>query len=201
MSKRVEYPLLIVLSGPSGVGKDAVLNCMKRSGCSLYFAVTMTTRAIRFGESDGVDYQFILKDKFEKMIERDGLLEWANVYGNFYGVPQQQVQQAMTSGQDVIVKIDVQGAATIKRKYPQAVFIFLAAPSMEELEKRLRERKTESGVDLKLRMEAARGEMRSLPMFDYIVINPRDNVESAVSQIESIIAAEKCRVQPRIVEL
>jgi guanylate kinase len=200
-SQRTEHPLLIVMSGPSGVGKDAVLAGMRNSGLPLYFAVTVTTRPQREGENDGVDYHFISKDRFEQMIENHELLEWANVYGNFYGVPKPELQKALARGQDVIVKVDVQGAATIKRDHPQAVFIFLAPPSMSDLEERLRKRKTESGVDLELRMKAAAAEMKSQSMFDYIVVNHQDGVESAILQIESIITAEKRRVKPRLVEL
>lgn len=200
-SSKVGHPLLIIISGPSGVGKDAVLAGMKKLGYPLYFAVTVTTRSQRKGESDGVDYRFVSKASFEQMIENKELLEWANVYGNFYGVPKRELGQALARGQDAMVKVDVQGAATIKRAHPQAVFIFLAPPSMSDLEKRLKQRKTESGVDLELRMEAAKEEMKSLPMFDYVVVNYQDGVESAISQIEAIITAEKCRVEPRLVEL
>jgi len=193
-------PLFIVLSGPSGVGKDAVLDGIKRTGCPLYYAVTATTRPRRQGEINGVDYQFVSKAKFEQMIEKGELLEWANVYGNLYGVPKRDLKQALARGQDVIVKVDVQGAATIKRIVPQAVFIFLAPPSMSDLKERLKRRETESSVDLGLRMKAAQDEMKSLPIFDYIVVNHKDGVELAVSQIEAIITAEKCRVKPRSVE-
>ena len=199
--KRTEHPLLVVMSGPSGVGKDAVLTGMRNMGLRLYFAVTVTTRPQRKGEIDGVDYHFISRDRFEQMIENRELLEWANVYGNLYGVPKPELQKAMARGQDVIVKVDVQGAATIKQDHPQAVFIFLAPPSMSDLEERLRKRKTETGVDLELRMKAAAAEMNSQSMFDYIVVNHQDGVEYAILQIESIITAEKRRVKPRLVEL
>jgi len=193
-------PLLIVLSGPSGVGKDAVLDGIKRRGYPLHYAVTATTRPRRRRETNGVDYHFVSKAEFEKMIEKGELLEWANVYGNLYGVPKSELQQAMDKGRDVIVKVDIQGAATIKKTIPQAVFIFLAPPSLEDLEKRLKQRKTESGIDLEVRMKAAEKEMNSLSMFDYVVVNHRDGIEQAISQIESIITAEKCRVKPRAIE-
>ena len=193
-------PLLIILSGPSGVGKDAVLNGIKRRGSPLHYTVTATTRPRRPGEKDGVDYHFISKAEFKKMIEKNELVEWANVYGNLYGVPKRELQQALVRGQDVIVKVDVQGATTIKRIVPQAVFIFLAPPSMEDLKERLKQRKTESKIDLDLRIKAAQEEMNSLPMFDYVVVNQRNSVELAVSQIEAIITAEKCRVKPRSIE-
>lgn len=194
-------PLLVVLSGPSGVGKDAVLSGMKKKERSLHYAVTVTTRPKRKDERDGYEYHFVPKSDFERMIKDDELLEWANVYGNLYGVPKKEVRQALARGRDVMVKVDVQGAASIKRIAPQAVFIFLAPPSLEELQERLKQRKTESGVDLELRMKAARKEMDSLSMFDYVVVNHKGGVAQAISHIEAIIAAEKCRVKPRRVEL
>ena len=193
-------PLLIVLSGPSGVGKDAVLEGFKKRSYPMHYAVTATTRPRRKKETDGVDYHFVSKTEFEKMIEKGELLEWANVYGNLYGVPKSESLQAMDKGKDVIVKVDVQGAASIKKTVPQAVFIFLAPPSMEDLNKRLKQRKTESSIDLEVRIKAAEKEMNSLSMFDYVVVNHRDGIRRAISQIESIITAEKCRVKPRSIE-
>jgi guanylate kinase len=193
-------PLLIVLSGPSGVGKDAVLEGFKKIDYPMHYAVTATTRPRRKKETDGVDYHFVSKAEFEKMIEKGELLEWANVYGNLYGVPKSELRQAMDKGKDVIVKVDVQGAASIKKTVPQAVFIFLAPPSMEDLNKRLKQRKTESSIDLEVRIKAAEKEMNSLSMFDYVVVNHKDGIGQAISQIESIITAEKCRVKPRLIE-
>jgi guanylate kinase len=193
-------PLLIVLSGPSGVGKDAVLEGFKKRDYPMHYAVTATTRPRRKKETDGVDYHFVSKAEFEKMIEKGELLEWANVYGNLYGVPKSELLQAMDKGKDVIVKVDVQGAASIKKTVPQAVFIFLAPPSMEDLNKRLKQRKTESSIDLEVRIKAAEKEMNSLSMFDYVVVNHKDGIGQAISQIESIITAEKCRVKPRLIE-
>ncbi len=193
-------PLLIVMSGPSGVGKDAVLDGIKQRGYPYHYAVTVTTRPRRRGETPGVDYHFVPKAEFEKMIAKRELLEWANVYGNLYGVPKSEVQQAMDKGRDVIVKVDVQGAATIKKIVPQAVFIFLAPPSKEDLRERLERRKTESSIDFEIRIKAAEKEMSSLSMFDYVVVNHKDEIGQAISQIESIIAAEKCRVKPRAIE-
>ena len=193
-------PLLIVLSGPSGVGKDAVLEGFKKRDFPMHYAVTATTRPRRKKETDGVDYHFVSKAEFENMIEKGELLEWASVYGNLYGVPKSELRQAMDKGKDVIVKVDVQGAATIKKTVPQAVFIFLAPPSMEDLNKRLKQRKTESSIDLEVRIKAAEKEMNSLSMFDYVVVNHKDGIGQAISQIESIITAEKCRVKPRKIE-
>ena len=193
-------PLLIVLSGPSGVGKDVVLEGFKKRDFPMHYAVTATTRPRRKKETDGVDYHFVSKAEFENMIEKGELLEWANVYGNLYGVPKSELRQAMDKGKDVIVKVDVQGAATIKKTVPQAVFIFLVPPSMEDLNKRLEQRKTESSIDLEVRIKAAEKEMNSLSMFDYVVVNHKDGIGQAISQIESIITAEKCRVKPRRIE-
>jgi guanylate kinase len=200
-SKKAGGPLLIVISGPSGVGKDALLHGMRKSSLPLHFVVTVTTRPRRQGEIDGGDYHFISKSEFEQMIEKRELLEWANVYGNFYGVPKRELQQAQVKELDAVVKVDVQGAATIKSILPGAVFIFVAAPSMGELKERLKQRKTESGVDLELRTKAAEEEMSSLNLFDYVIINYEGHVERAVSQVESIITAEKCRVKARSIEI
>ena len=193
--------LFIVISGPSGVGKDTVLAKMKQSRRSLHYVVTATTRPQRPGEKNGLDYHFVSEEQFKQMIETGQLLEWASVYGNLYGVPKRQIQQALAQGLDVVVKIDVQGAATIKNILPQAVFIFLTPPSLDQLERRLRERKTESTEELKLRMENTRREMDSLPLFDYVVVNHQDRLDLTIAQIDAIISAEKCRVKPRVIEL
>ena len=194
-------PLLIVLSGPSGVGKDAVLARMKGSDYPLKYITTLTTRPRRPNERDEIDYHFVSMERFQDMIANNELLEWANVYGNYYGVPKDEVKQALDKGQDIMVKVDVQGAATIKKILPQAIFIFLMPPSLEELLKRLKQRHTESASDLDLRLKTAEEEMKQLPLFDYIVINRWDEIALAVSDIKAIITAEKCRVNPREVAL
>ena len=183
------------------MGKDAVLARMKELKCPLHYTVTATTRPQRQGERDGIDYYFLFPQKFEEMVEKGELLEWARVYGHWYGVPREQVKQALEKGLDVIIKADVQGAATIKGVAPQAILIFLAPPSLEELEERLRKRKSESTIDLRLRIETAREELKRLPQFDYVVMNHQGEVDLAVAQIDAIILAEKCRVNPRVVEL
>jgi len=189
--------LLIVLSGPSGVGKDAVLARMKESGYPLRFVVTVTTRPRRANEKNNVDYHFVSDETFKEMIEKNKLLESANVYDNWYGVPREEVEQALSQGQDVMVKVDIQGAATIKRIQPQVVTIFLMPPSTEELIARLEQRQTESPPDLDLRLKTAEEEMKQLPLFDYAVVNRWGEIDRAVSDIKAIITAEKCLVKPR----
>ena len=197
----IEKPLLIVLSGPSGVGKDAVLNYLKKSSPNLKFVTTMTTRPRRRNEKDNVDYHFISQNEFRTLLINNELLESANVYGNWYGVPKEPVRQALKQGKDIIVKVDVQGAATIKKLAPQAVFIFLMPPSVEELAARLHRRYTESPESMALRLCACQHEMKQISKFDYVVFNHRDQIESAVNEIKAIITAEKCRVKPRKISL
>ena len=194
-------PLLIVLSGPSGVGKDAILARMKEPGYSLEYITTVTTRPRRPAERDNVDYHFISLERFQEMVESGELLEWAEVYNNWYGVPKETVKKALDRGQDTIIKIDVQGATTIKKIIPQAVFIFLIPPSVEELVTRIKQRRTESAFDLALRIRIAEKEIEQLPLFDYVVVNRPGEIDQAVSEIKAIIAAEKCRVSPRQVSL
>lgn len=190
----ISYPtpsLLVILSGPSGVGKDAVLAQMKKLQRPHHFAMTATTRPKRPAEEDGVDYLFLTPDQFDEMLLREEFLEWAQVYGNRYGVPKAPIQKAISNGQNVIVKIDVQGAATIKRMAPECVSIFLAPPSMEELERRLSQRMTERTPDLILRLKTARAEMGHQPSFDYVVVNHDGALDATVAAIESIILAEQ----------
>jgi guanylate kinase len=177
------------------VGKDAVLARIKSIAASMRFVVTTTTRARRGVESNGVHYNFVSRDKFEGMIKKKELLEWAEVYGNYYGVPRDQVERAFKQGHDVMVKVDVQGAMTIKKVVSQSVLIFLAPPSTEELESRLRKRNTEASADLNRRIATAQEEMTRAEMFDHIVVNHK--VEDAVAEIMDIIAAEKVYNKPR----
>jgi guanylate kinase len=190
-------PLVVVLSGPSGVGKDLLLSYMRDRSTGWHFVVTATTRPQRTGERDGVDYIFLEQARFHRMIDRNEFLEYAKVYHYSYGVPRQQVSTALERGLNVLVKTDVQGAATLKKKMPDAVFIFLAPPSMHELENRLRERKTESPEQLALRIETARLEMEQHTNFDYVIVNHNDQIMDAVVRLEAITATEKCRIPPR----
>ena len=187
-------PLLVVISGPSGVGKDAVLERMKASNVPYHFAVTATARPKRDNEADGVDYIFVERDEFQDMIVNDELLEWAEVYGNPYGVPKSPVRKALASGQDVILKIDVQGGDNIRRLVPGAVYVFLAPPDMGELQHRLTQRRTESTETLKVRLETAAKEMEEAEKYDYVVVNRTGRLDDAVEEINSIIRRE--RAQP-----
>jgi len=198
---RLPAPLLIVLSGPSGAGKDALLTRLRETNCPLEYITTVTTRAQRAKERDNLDYHFVSADKFQEMIKNNELLEWANVYGNWYGVPKQPVRMALERGRDTIVKVDTQGAATIKKILPEAVFVFLMPTSMEELNKRLTQRRTESPFDLARRIKTAHREIKQLPLFDYIVMSHRDEINQALAQIRAIITAEKCRAKPRQIVL
>lgn len=199
--ERQRHPLLIVISGPSGVGKDAVLQRMKERGVPMHFVVTATTRAPRPGEADGVDYFFVSNDTFAEMIERNDLLEYAIVYNDYKGIPKQQVREALASGHDVILRIDVQGAATIRKICPDALLIFMTTGSEEELVQRLTARKTETPEGLKLRIATARRELQRLTEFDYCIVNPEFHLESAVDALLAIIEAEHNRVKPRVVTL
>ena len=190
-------PLLIVLSGLSGVGKDTVLADLKKSGLPAFFSVSATTRSRRSGEKEGTDYYFVSPEKFQQMIDADELLEWAVVYGNRYGIPRAPVRQAIERGEDVIVKIDVQGAATIRKKVPGAVLIFLVTSTMDELEDRLHKRRTESPAELELRLKTAVEELDSISIFDYIVVNRHDEIRRSIDTINAIMTAEKCRALPR----
>lgn len=194
-------PQLVVLSGPSGAGKDSLLQRMKQLGFPFHFVVTATTRPPRPGEVDGVDYHFLSRERFQEMIQRGELLEHALVYGDYKGIPRQQVEEALRSGRDVILRLDVQGAATIRRLAPGAVLIFLTAASEEELIQRLRTRKTEDPEALARRIATAREELRRVEEFDYVVVNREGCLDEAVARVQAIIQAEKCRVHPRKVFL
>lgn len=194
-------PLLVVLSGPSGVGKDAAIAELKKLDRPWHFAITATTRPMRPEERDGVDYVFLDADTFQKMRERDEFLECAEVYGRWYGVPRSQVRYGLQSGKDVILKIDVQGAATVRRLAPEALFIFILPGSLDDLRARLLDRMTEISPDLELRLRTASQEMAQVREFDYRVVNEHDQLERSVAEIDAIITAEKCRIDPRMVQL
>jgi guanylate kinase len=194
-------PLLVMLSGPSGVGKDAALAGLKKLDRPWHFVVTATTRPPRAGERDGVDYIFLDTETFLRMKERDEFLECAQVYGRWYGVPRHQVRQALQEGRDVILKVDVQGAATVRRLAPEAVSIFMVPSSFAELRRRLAQRMTESSPEMELRLQVARNELAQVHHFDYRVVNRDNCLDQTIADIDAIIAAEKCRVVPRVVQL
>ncbi|MCL4458647.1 MAG: guanylate kinase [Chloroflexi bacterium] len=193
--------LLFVLSGPSGVGKDAVINSLKEQKTPIHFAVTVTTRPRRPGEMEGINYYFVTVEQFHQMREHGELLEWAEIYGHFYGTPLQQVRETLNSSKDVLLKIDVQGAAKVKKHVPQAVFIFLAPETMDDLVERLKQRATEMAGELEARIKTAYEEIKHLRYYDYVVVNHKQRLEQAVEEIKSIITAEKCRVRPRQIKL
>ncbi len=194
-------PLLIVISGPSGVGKDTVIQRMKERQLPFHFVVTATTRPPRPNERHGVDYYFLSKDQFAEMIEKGELLEYAIVYNDFKGIPKDKVRQAFASGQDVVMRIDVQGAATIHQLYPDALLIFLTTQDEDEMINRLKERKTETPDGLKLRIATARQELKKIDDFDYVVVNRELLLDETVDTILAIIQAEHHRVHPRKVTL
>ena len=193
-------PLLIVLSGPSGVGKDAALNALKLLDRPWHFVVTATTRPQRPGEQDGIEYIFLETAAFLEMKEQDELLECAQVYGNWYGVPRSQVSQGLKEGKDVILKVDVQGADTVRKLATEALFIFMVPGSFDELRDRLTQRMTERPSEIELRLSIAWSELGRVAEYDYRVVNRDDQLEQVVAEIDAIITAEKCRVHPRKVD-
>jgi len=184
--------ILIVLSGPSGAGKGTICQELLRSNPELNYSISATTRAPRAGEQNGVNYWFVSKTEFQKMIENDQLLEWAEVYGNFYGTPCQHIAELVNSGKDVVLEIDAQGATQIKKKFPQGVCIYIAPPSLDELAKRIYKRGTDSLETIKTRLSSANVELKYVHNYDYVVVN--DEVKNATAKISAIIIAEKCQV-------
>jgi len=196
------YPLLLILSGPSGVGKDTVARMLiERRPDSFYFVVTATTRPPREGERNGIDYVFVSFDEFARMIEADELLEYAVVYNDYKGIPKQQIRDALASGRDVILRVDVQGAATVRRLVPNAISVFLTTRSESGLVRRLHQRKQDTAEGMALRTATARQEMKRLEEFDYCVVNPEGKPEKAVEQVLSIIDSAHCRISQEPVRL
>lgn len=194
-------PLLIVLSGPSGVGKDTIMQRMQERGMPFHFVVTATTRPKRENETHGVDYFFVSKEEFARMIEENELIEFAIVYSDYKGIPKQQVREALESGKDVVMRLDVQGAETVRKLAPEALLIFITTQSEEELVGRLKARKTETSDELALRIATARKELKRVEAFDYVIINHDYKLDETVDVVRAIIAAEHHRVKHREVTL
>ncbi len=194
-------PLLIVISGPSGVGKDTIMMRMQERGMPFHFVVTATTRPRRENEVHGKDYFFLTKDEFARMIEDNELIEYAIVYGDYKGIPKQQVREALASRKDVVMRLDVQGAETLRRLAPDALLIFITTESEEELVGRLKARKTETTDELALRIATARKELKRVDAFDYVIINHDYKLDETVDTVRAIIEAEHHRVKHREVTL
>lgn len=182
---------LIVLSGPSGVGKGTICTALRKITPDLIYSVSATTRSPRAGEVDGVNYFFKTREQFQELIASDQMLEYAEYVGNFYGTPRQFVDETLESGKDVILEIEVQGALKVKQKFPEAVFIFLLPPTLNELKNRIVTRGTECEDVINNRMSVAIDEIKLLEHYDYAIVN--DQVETACTKIQSILIAERCR--------
>jgi guanylate kinase len=193
---REQAPLLVVISGPSGVGKDSIVHRLKERGFPFHFVVTATDRPPRPNEVHGHDYYFYMTAEFERMIAEGELLEHAWVYGQHKGIPRAHVRQALASGQDVVMRVDVQGAETVKELVPEAITIFVTCESEDELLTRLRQRRTESEEALHKRLATARQEMACIPDFDYLVVNRHHALDDAVDDVVAIMRAEHCRSVP-----
>ncbi|MBK9211111.1 MAG: guanylate kinase [Anaerolineales bacterium] len=194
-------PLLIVISGPSGVGKDSVVQRMKERGLPFHFVVTATTRARRENEVHGKDYWFVSKDEFARMIEENELIEYAIVYGDYKGIPKFEVREALASGKDVVMRIDVQGAESVRKLAVESLLIFITCEGEDELERRLRERKTETADSLSLRIATARKELQRIEAFDYVIVNEDFHLDDTVDKVRAVISAEHLKVQQRKVTL
>lgn len=187
---------LFVISGPSGAGKGSISKRILEEVPDLVYSISMTTRAPRPGEVDGKSYYFVTHDEFEAVLAADGFLEYANVYGEYYGTPRSMVMQALDEGKDVVLEIDIQGAMNIRRTYPKGVLIFILPPSMTELRKRITGRGTEAKGDIELRLGEALKEIAYIDKYDYCVVN--GNLDEAVERVKAIITAEHSRVEEDI---
>ncbi len=196
-----KYPLMIVISGPSGVGKDSVLRAMKNSELPIHHVVTVNTRAPRPDEEEGVDYFFVSREKFEDMIAHEELIEYSHVYDDYKGVPKSQIQDALDSGKDVVLRLDVQGAEKIKNIYPQAISIFLLPSTQNDWYKRLGGRRLGNEKDLDKRISTVKDELVKAREFDYLVVNEQNKLTQTVQMIEAIITAEHLRAKPRKITL
>jgi guanylate kinase len=185
-----DTPLMIIISGPSGVGKDSVLRALKKLDLPLHHVVTANTRKPRTDEVEGVDYYFVTKNYFEEMIKKDELLEYSEVYQDYKGVPKFEVRKAIKTGKDVIFRLDVQGAEKIKALYPHSILIFLIPPNQEDWYKRLGRRRLDKEKDVDMRIKTVQDELKKISVFDYIVVNAQNELTKAVDTIVAIITAE-----------
>lgn len=187
-------PLIVVISGPSGVGKDVMIEKMiQNDQTGFHFTVTATTRSPRPGEQDGINHHFVSVDDFINLIAQDDLLEWAQVYGNYYGVPKQQVRAALGAGKHVIMRVDVQGAKRLRELVPEVLMIFIQPPSLAVLEKHLRDRGVDTEEEMTKRLASAGDEMRQTGLFDYAVTNEEGDLESTVQKVVDIISDEAAK--------
>ncbi len=193
--------LLFVLSAPSGTGKDSVIKALKEKGMNFHVVASVTTRAPRPGESDGNPYYFISPEAFNRMVNNHELLEYANVHGNWYGQPTKQITENLRQGRDVLLKIDVQGARTVREKLPGAIYIFLVPGSTDELTDRLINRQTETVEERKRRLADAEFELSQRKYYDYVLVNRQGQLDDAVENLQAIMKAEHCRTHPRYVEI
>jgi guanylate kinase len=200
-SLHARQPLLIVISGLSGSGKDAVVHRMQESGLKFHFVVTATTRPRRPDETHGKDYWFVSREDFARMIEQNELIEHAIVYGDYKGVPREQVREALASGQDVVMRLDVQGAETVRKLIPEALLIFITAEDEEDLVRRLWQRQTETPDELAIRLATTREELKRVEAFDYVIVNHHTRLNHTVEVVRAIIEAEHHRVRQRRVSL
>ncbi len=194
-------PVVMILSGPSGVGKDSALDALEKLGVNFHRVVTATTRPPRPGEVDGVDYHFVSMTRFAEMIENDELIEYAIVYGDYKGVPKSEIIEPLKQGVDVVMRVDVQGAETMARKMPGAITVFLTTSTEEELIQRLKERKTDSDEQIAIRIAYARKELEMLPKFQYAVVNRHDKLEETARVLWAILTATRARTDYKRVEL
>ncbi len=195
-------PIVVVISGPSGVGKDVMIDRMIESDrIGFHFTVTATTRDPRPGEKDGINHHFVTVDDFVNLIANDDLLEWAQVYGNYYGVPKKQVRDALSSGNHVILRVDVQGAKRLSEIIPEALLIFIIPPSLDVLKSHLEKRGVDLEVEMTKRLAAANEEISQASLFDFTVTNEEGRLDDTVNQVVEIIESESQRIPPRRVSI
>ena len=201
-SRSNKQPLVVVISGPSGVGKDVMIDRMIESGrLGFHFTITATTRAPRAGERDGINHHFLSVDDFVNLIAADDLLEWAQVYGNYYGVPKKQVRDGLAADDHVIIRVDVQGAKRLREIIPDALLIFIMPPSLEVLKMHLENRGVDTETEMTKRLAAATEEIEQASLFDFTVTNEENRLDDTVGDVEAIIESESQRIPPRIVRI